>query len=326
MKLLSVLKSAVVFFSPVFCFAQQGISYGNIRENWCLLNPAFLDFRYYDHSKKEHRPDRFLSGGVKYHHLNQNIGTMTANLRYELFARRTKLSGGIIADKLGSFTQAGVFGQYGYQILKNKLTLAYGFKLTGQWLDIKQTDFADFDNDPIAQEVVNIRFGMNFFSDLGLSYIISSKKYDKIYTGIGVTQIRSSEYNDNLPLLKKPEYNIFLGAILPLKKNGTNNRIQLEPLMMVRYTNIDGSYWFHGLNSRKPLTIDASFRFTNMKSFQKTNDLRLGIGGSTAGVIQFEVGIILNKKNATVISPILLALPGSAGTGIELAHTYSWQN
>jgi hypothetical protein len=113
--------------------------------------------------------------------------------------------------------------------------------------------------------------------------------------GIGVNQLYSSRYHTELMLKKTPQINAFAGFLFLKKGRKTSIHQQLEPILLVTTVPRSNQFWVRSYQTPIPLTLDLSIRYSILKDdgqFESITDWRFGIGATSAGVINLELGML----------------------------------
>lgn len=301
--------------------AQQVPYYSAIRENWGLLNPAFLDFHYYDYVKGE-RPNYYSANiSLRHQFANENQSIKQLNAKIESRIERSKWGLGLNFDQIGIFQELGVYGQYGYQVLPEKLMLAFSPKITLQTLNLKEEDFANFADDQTAQQAIAFST-IKTSLDVGMSYANEIGGKNFLLLGLGVNNFWAQQTSGILTLKKAPQLNAFAGFLVSYKKNGKSADIrQWEPMVLFRMVPNVSYFTFRDFERPIVPSIDFSVRYSIIRDSK--NDWRTGAGLSTSGQINFEVSAFPEKKKFDFgINFSIPLLNNSLGPGLEIFYVH----
>lgn len=273
---------------------QQVPYYAVFRENWVLMNPAFLNHFYLE--------DKNRTLNINISHREQWVGfeggPQQSNARIENIAVRKKKilvnvpsmkwGLGMENERLGASSSSGIFGNYAYFFNLNKTTFlsaGLNLSLSNQRFRLDPTTFKDWDNDLPSQ-----LFGseQRWYGRMDAGIFIKNKSQSKNssinhwYVGLSTQQLSTL-------LGKKPHFNFLAGILIGDSNKGGTFGTYWEPSIWIRY--LPGAT-YNALNFKSPISTDVSLRF-----FMK-DKIWLGSGLGTSGNISLETGYIFhNAKN-----------------------------
>ncbi len=302
-KLNSIGVFILIIFPQFELMAQQSAYYAIFRENWVLLNPAFLDHFFLEDKERT----LMVNASYRQQWIGFEDGPKQLNARLENIVVGKKGADknipfwkwgfGIGNEKIATFNSCGLYGNYAYLMQLNEQThMAAGFSASifNHRFRLDPDAFQDFEADPLAQSVQG---SIRWLANLDAGVFLKHKSYngqsgiDHWYLGMAATQvlsvnIRTESENGVLATDRKPHFNLLTGVLF-----GRGGRAVVtsfwEPSVWIRY--LPGTS-YQTILGNSPLSADLALRFSIGDKFWS------GLGFGTSGNLSIEFGY--NYHNA----------------------------
>lgn len=280
---------------------QQLPYYAVFRENWVLLNPAFLDHFYLEDNDRtailncSHREQWIGFEGAPRQSSVRLENILVNKRKARLNVPRMKWGLGAENEKIGDFSRSGVLANYAYIFnLSDLTTISTGFSTTfsNNVVSLNPVTFKDWQNDVAAQSLENIN---SWFGKMDVGIFIKHKpkdrfsKIDNYYVGISAMQLASMDFpfeSNILDRFKKPHFNFLAGLFIGEQAKGGSYSTYLEPSVWIRY--LPGTT-FKLFDIVMPVSTDFSLRlFVNEKIW-------IGSGFGTSGNLSIDTGYSFQK-------------------------------
>jgi type IX secretion system PorP/SprF family membrane protein len=299
------------FFTIKPLQAQQVPYFAVFRENWVLLNPAFLNHFYLEDKNRtmminvSHREQWFgFNGGPQ--QSNARIENIVVGRKKALNnVPRMKWGLGMENETLGDYASSGIFANYAYLFnISNTTFISAGlsFSFSNNRYRLDPLTFKEWGKDIPSQLLEN---EVRWLGKTDAGIFIKHKtqgRYSKIdhwYIGLSTIQLASLDLfskGGGLDLVKKPHFNLLAGLMLGEPGKGGRFGTYWEPTIWIRY--LPGAT-YQILNIKSPISTDVSVRFF-------VNEKIWGGGGfGTSGSVSLETGYIFNnmKKQRNILVP-----------------------
>lgn len=295
-------------------FSQQLSTYTLYRDNWNILNPAFVSNNYLNN-------DYNMTAST--HYRFQWLGLDDAPRNQALFfeyvpdAMNIAFGGHILNDKAGFFGSTGVYGNFAYRLDFQRTveqSLFFGISAGLVQYRARLRDIRLAQGDDEAANVDDNRI----FPDFGLGAFYAYS--DKFYVGISVPQtlglnMEFRDQSNSFSMKRVQHFYGIIGSYISLDVVG-DGASYLEPTLWVKYA------------PNAPLNIDLNLRY------QFSNVLWMGLGGNISKTLHAEVGVLLGENIELVGNGQLKIGLGFDygfntysrffGSSLELNVGYSW--
>ena len=291
--------------------AQQVPYFAVFRENWVLLNPAFLNHFYLEDKNRtmminvSHREQWFgFNGGPQ--QSNARIENIVVGRKKALNnVPRMKWGLGMENETLGDYASSGIFANYAYLFnISNTTFISAGlsFSFSNNRYRLDPLTFKEWGKDIPSQLLENeVRWLGKADAGVFLKHK-SQGRYSKIdhwYIGLSTIQMASVDVAGRggvLDVVKKPHFNFLAGMLLGESNKGGSLGTYWEPTIWIRY--LPGAT-YRALDLKSPISTDVSLRF-----FVKEK-IWGGGGFGTSGNISLETGYIFynSKKSRNWMVP-----------------------
>jgi hypothetical protein len=296
--------SLLFLFMTDHVHCQQLPYFSACRENWVLLNPAFLNhFHLEDVSRSMlinfSRRDQMLGfkGRPQQSHARfENIISGKKNGASNM--PKMKWGLGLENESLGSNSSSGLFANYAYMFKLNANTfISAGLTLSfsNHSNNLNPLSFKEEENAEVLESLNGIMQVGKADVGIFIKHKIKNRnsKIDHLYAGLSSLQISSIYFShiDKMGTIKKPHFNLLAGAIIGDVGKGGIIGTYWEPTIWIRYLPKATFLLLNSQNINVPISIDFSIRY-----FLK-GKIWLGGGIGTSGNINFETGYSIYNPN-----------------------------
>ncbi len=279
-------------------FAQQLPLFTIYRDQWNVLNPAYLSNNYLVNEKN-------MSVGASYRRQWAGIedGPQTQVLNWEYVHEEHPITTGafVVNDRAGVFGQTGLYGQFAYRMelgrrTKQSLSIGLHAGMVQYRAKLRDIEWRET-GDEVSENDVEFQpdFGFGFFFH----------KADKFYIGASVPQLFGlmTEFKTpegKFPILHSPHFYAVGGGYFPVSWFNSDNSF-LEPSLWVRSA------------PHVPLSLDANIRYQMGERFWAGIGAGVYMGKPFSSALHVELGTILAGE--------LLNLPDSQ---LKIGFGFDW--
>ena len=323
-------------------FGQLPPNYTIYQEQWGVINPAFISKNFIENnlsfSIAATNRDQWL-GLNKFATNKENITPETQVINFEAiigsegFPNPIRLGGHLVRDKTGKLGQNGAFLHFAYVInlgssyslSRSIISIGLAGGLMQYWSELDGSELNIFDPEIGPSKAIAPDF------NLGIYLQHSFRNEQVLYAGLSVPQLFSNEFRYTNSELDRnfsfaPRYYALIGGYLPFTYFGGGDNSLLEPSVWIKYTPNYDSF-------QSDTHVDFNLRYQHGQYFWG------GIGGSSTGMMHFELGFFANKAlkmadNKQVKLGLGSDLPmfsrfnrfQAFGPTLEVNLSYSWRN
>ncbi len=279
MKNISII--AIFLLANAGVFAQQLPMFSIYRDQWNVLNPAFLSNNYLIN-------ERNMSLGATYRRQWRGIedGPETQVFNWEYVQEEHPITTGafIVNDRAGVFGQTGVYGQFAYRMemgrrTKQSLSVGLHAGLVQYRAKLSDIEWREPEDQISADDHL-------LYPDFGFGFFFHDD--DKYYVGASVPQVFGMTTafktpEGKFPILRAPHFYAVAGGYIPVSWFYSDNSF-LEP-----------SVWLRAA-PHVPLSLDANVRYQISERFWAGLGGGMYAGKPVAAALHLEAGSIVDGE------------------------------